>query len=81
HTTEDSQLGIVLDGANEKRASSYYPVIKSGKDNIVIFNKLGFDKGSELEGHIAKIMLRFYTKPNERDRDIEIKEVSVIRNT
>lgn len=80
NSSEDSQLGIVLDGANGKRATSYYPILKGGKDNIVIFNKLGFDKGSELEGHIASIILRFYTKPNTKDLDVKIKEVTVIRN-
>lgn len=81
NSSGDSQLGIVLDGANGKRATSYYPVIKGSKDNIVIFNKLGFDKGSELEGHISRITLRFYTKPNGKDFDVKIKEVTVIRNT
>ncbi|QGA49120.2 D-glucuronyl C5-epimerase family protein [Pseudomonas brassicacearum] len=81
HSTEDSQLGIVLDGANGKRASSYYPILKAGRDNIVVLNKLGFDKGAELEERISKIMLRIYTKPNSKDFEIKIKEASVIRNT
>lgn len=80
HSTEDSQLGIVLDGANGKRASSYYPILKAGRDSIVVFNTLGFDKGAELEGRITKLMLRIYTKPNTRDFEVAIKEASVIRN-
>lgn len=81
HSTEDSQLGIVLDGANGKRASSYYPILKAGRDNIVVFNKLGFEKGAELEDRITKLMLRIYTKPNTKDFEVTIKEASVIQNT
>ncbi|TYO83361.1 hypothetical protein DQ397_001169 [Pseudomonas sp. CK-NBRI-02] len=81
HTTRDSQLGIILEGKNGTRASSYYPILKAGRDNIVIFNKLGFNNGAELDKHIAKIMFRFYTKPNTAEFEVKVKEASVIRNT
>lgn len=81
HTTQDSQLGIVLDGANGQRASSYYPVLKAGQDNIVVLNKLGSNNGDALGEKISKIMLRLYTKPNTNDFEVTIKEASIIRNT
>ena len=81
HSTADSQLGVVLTGADGKTASSYYPILKADRDNIVVLNKLGFAKGGELKDHLSKLMLRIYTKPNTNDFEITIKEASVIRNT
>lgn len=80
HSTESSPLGIILDGRNGVRATSYYPVLKAGKDNIVIVNKLGFEKGAKLDDHLEKMTLRLYTKPNAKNFKLEIKEAVVIRN-
>jgi len=80
NSTEDSPLGIILDGKNGVRATSYYPVLKAGKDNIVIVNRLGFAKGADLDSHIEKMTFRVYTKPNAKTFSLEIKEAVIIRN-
>ncbi|WP_336331870.1 D-glucuronyl C5-epimerase family protein [Pseudomonas putida] len=79
-STGDSALGIILVGENGTRATSYYPVLKAGRENIVIVNKLGFEKGDELDSRIKSITLRLYTKANSESFKINIKEASIIRN-
>lgn len=80
HSTGNAQLGMVLEDAKGKRATSYYPALQAGKDNIVIFNKLGLNNGSELDENLKELALRVYTKPNEKPLDVQIKEIQIIRN-
>ncbi|MEF9898243.1 MAG: D-glucuronyl C5-epimerase family protein [Pseudomonas sp.] len=79
-TGQESQLEIILYGDDGKTATSYYPILKSDKDNIVVFNKLGFKNGADLGSKISKLSLRIYTKPNTKEFDVKIKEASIIRN-
>ncbi|OFS73698.1 hypothetical protein HMPREF3173_11345 [Pseudomonas sp. HMSC08G10] len=81
HTTQESQLEIILQSDDAKLATSYYPILKGDKDNIVVLNKLGFKNGSDLGSKLAKLSLRIYTKPNTKNFEVRIKEASIIRNT
>lgn len=76
----DHQLGMLLYDKDGKSATREYNDIKAGKDNIVLLNRIGFNRGDTLSDDLASLYLRIYTRPNDKPFNVSIKQLDILKD-
>ena len=76
----DHQLGLLLYDDAGNSATREYNDIKAGHDNIVLLNRIGFNRGDKLSNKLSSLDLRIYTRPTDKSFDVSVKQVSVLKS-
>ncbi|MFM9891847.1 D-glucuronyl C5-epimerase family protein [Achromobacter xylosoxidans] len=76
----DHQLGMLLYDDNGKSATREYNDVKAGRDNIILLNRVGFNRGDKLSNNLSSLYLRVYTRSTDKPFDVTVKEVSILKH-
>ena len=76
----DHQLGLLLYDDAGNSATREYNDLKAGYDNIVLLNRIGFNRGDKLSNKLSSLDLRIYTRPTDKSFDVSVKQVSVLKS-
>ena len=77
--TRKVQLGTIIADNEGNTAFRYYPDLESGKDNIVVLNRLGFDRASDLNSSMKELVLRLYLTGIEDNFEVSVSSLEVLR--
>lgn len=76
----DHQLGMLLYDDSGKSATREYTDIKAGRDNIVLLNRIGFNRGDKLSNNLSSLYLRVYTRTTDKPFYVTVKQVSILKH-
>jgi hypothetical protein len=80
NSAADHQLGMLLYDKEGHSATREYNDIKAGKDNIVMLNRLGFNRGDKLTDNLGSLYLRIYTKATDKAFNVSIKQLNILKD-
>jgi len=79
-TPQKMSLCFLMEDSEGRQATRYYLPLAAGKENIVMLNRLGFEKNDELGDTLRSIAMRIFTDPAGDDYEIVISDFQKLRS-